>query len=110
MSIKTTEVGKKLNYGTYFDLSSATELALKFTSPAGVETTLTMTGGRVSAPSVAVSDSVIGEFAADNYMQITTIATDFTEAGTWKVCGTYTDATPKVFHGDEGEFEVGESC
>ncbi len=111
MTIKATEVGKLFNYSTGFDLSGNTELELKFTSPAGTETSLTKTGGRVSAPAVTITDSDLGTIPASTYMQITTNATDFTEDGsTWNVCCIYTDATPKVFHGDDAGFTVEEAC
>ena len=109
MTIKKTEVGKQFNYGTSFDLSSFTLLELKFTSPKGVITTLD-SSSRVSAPSTPVTDPDLGTLPADTYMQITTEATDFTEVGTWKVCGTYTDATPKVFFGDEATFPIDAAC
>lgn len=109
MGIKVGEVGKLFNYGTFFDLSSFTLLTLKFTSPLGTVTTLT-SPTRVSAPSVDVTDNVLGTLPADTYMQITTEATDFTEVGTWTVCGIYQDATPKKFDGDDATFEVEAGC
>lgn len=108
MTIKITEVGKLFNYATGFDISGNTELTLKFTSPTAVVLTLTKTSGRVSAP--AVLGGVNGTIPANTYMQITTIATDFTETGTWTVCGTYNDATPKEFHGDDATFTIGDDC
>lgn len=108
MTIKATEVGKKFNYGTFYDLSANTALALKFTSPSG--TVLTLTNPRVTAPATPVVDPVLGELPANTYMQITTIDTDFTEAGTWTVCGTYEDASPKKFFGDDATFTVEEAC
>lgn len=102
--IKVGEIGKQFNYGTFFDLSGNTALSLKFTSPTSVETILT--NPDVTAPAVPVT----GEFEADTYMQITTDGTLFTEAGTWKVCGTYTDGTPKVFEGDIATFTIIAKC
>lgn len=108
MGIKVTEVGKLFNYGTFYDLSASTALDLKFRSPSGVETVIS--NPRVTAPAVPVTDSELGTLPASTYMQFTTEATDFTEAGTWTVCGTYTDATPKVFFGDDATFTVGDKC
>jgi hypothetical protein len=48
MAIKVTEIGKEFNYGTFYDLSGATALDLKFTSPSGVVTTIS--NPRVTAP------------------------------------------------------------
>ena len=117
MTIKIGEVGKEFNYSTLFDLSAFTGLELKFTSPTGVITILTSAGGRVSAPAVFIpsvpataTEDEVPAIAASTYMQITTIATDFTEVGTWTVCGTYNDATPKEFFGDDATFEIGDDC
>jgi hypothetical protein len=119
MSIKATEVGKIYAYSTLFDMSSNTELELKFTSPTGAVLTLTKSGGRVSAPAVPLTTDVENPdgsispqqtLDANEYMQITTIATDFTEVGSWTVCGTYTDATPKVFFGDQATFTIDAAC
>ena len=110
MSIKATEVGKIFRYSTLFDMSSETELTLKFTDPTGIETTLTATGGRVTAPASPVTDPDLGSLLASEYMEITTIATDFPVGGSWSVCGIYTDATPKVFHGNTATFTIGDAC
>jgi hypothetical protein len=108
MAIKVTEIGKEFNYGTFYDLSGATALDLKFTSPSGVVTTIS--NPRVTAPGVPVTDPILGTLPANTYMQFTTLSTDFTEAGTWTVCGTYTDASPKVYFGDDATFTVGAAC
>ncbi len=108
MTIKVGEVGKLFNYGTFFDLSASTGLDLKFTDPDGVETTIS--NPRVTSPATPVTDPILGTFAASTYMQFSTLATDFTKAGTWKVCGVYTDGTPKVFSGDEATFVIGAAC
>jgi len=106
MAIKVGEVGKIFNYNTFFDLSSFTLLTLKFTSPSGIVLTLT-SADRVSAPAVDASDPFID---ANTYMQITSVATDFTEDGIWTVCGIYEDATPKKFDGDDATFPIGPPC
>ena len=116
MSIKVTEIGKLFNYGTFFDISGFDTLTLKFTAPDGTETEIT--DPRVSAPNVDVAATIINDdgtesqvtFPADTYMQFSALAGDFTQAGTWTVCGTYTDLTPKEFFGDEATFTVGEKC
>jgi len=111
MSIKATEVGKIFRYSTLFDMSSNTELTLKFTNPVtGVETTLTTAGSRVTAPASPVTDPDLGSLLASEYMQITTIATDFPVGGTWSVCGIYTDGTPKTFIGNTATFTIGDAC
>jgi hypothetical protein len=110
MTIKATEVGKQFNYGTFYDLSGASELTLKFTSPSGTVSTFTQTGGRVTAPATDVVDSNLGVIPGNTYMQLVTQATDFTEVGTYTVCGTYEDSTPIKYFGDDATFEVEEAC
>jgi hypothetical protein len=110
MTIKATEVGKIFRYSTKFDMSSETELTLKLTNPDGTETILTSTGGRVTAPASPVTDPDLGSLLASEYMQITTIATDFPVGGAWSVCGIYEDATPKTFIGNTATFTIGDAC
>lgn len=116
MSIKVGEVGKLFSYGTSFDLSGSTALDLKLTAPDGSETTIS--NPRVTAPTSdleATIENVDGTetvtvFPASTYMQFATQAGDFTQAGTWYACGVYTDATPKIFHGDRATFSVKPAC
>ena len=108
MSVKVAEVGKTVNLATGLDLSSSTSMTITTTSPSGVSGTIAT--GRITAPAPLVVDPILGTLAANTYMQFTTEATDFTESGTWTVCGTYTDATPKVFFGDDATFTVGDKC
>ncbi len=109
MTIKATEVGKIFRYATGFDMSSSTALSLKFTHSDGV-TTFTATNPAVTAPATIVVDPDLGSLAASTYMEYLTTGNDFTISGTWTVCGTYTDATPKVFIGDDATFTVGDAC
>ena len=109
MTIKATEVGKIFRYATGFDMSGSTALSLKFTHSDNV-TTFTATNPAVTAPAVIANDPDLGSIPASTYMQYTTTGTDFTKAGTWTVCGIYTDGTPKVFIGDDAQFTVGDAC
>ncbi len=112
MSIKATEVGKIFRYATGFDMSSFTGLSLIFIHSDGT-TTFTLTEATtpaVTAPASPVVDDDLGSLNASEYMQFTTIATNFTIAGVWTVCGIYTDATPKTFFGEDATFTVGEPC
>lgn len=114
MTIKVAEGNKAFRYATGFDMSSSTALSLKFTSPTNVETTLTnLTSPAVTAPALAITDPDLGALAASEYMEFNTLVTTFTEAGSWKVCGTYTDTatTPdSVFIGGTVSFTVGAGC
>lgn len=109
MTIKATEVGRDVYVATTFDLSGNTELGLKFTSPSGIETDILST--RITAPATASpSTPEEGIMPASTYMTFSTLATDFTEAGTWTVCATYIDATPKTYYGDPSTFTVEAAC
>ncbi len=93
-------------------MSSSSGLTLNFTKPD--KTTLQKTEATVNAvtaPAVAlVNDPDLGDQAASTYMQFTTVAADFDQPGLWTVCGIYTDATPKIFHGTDVTFTVLDSC
>lgn len=106
--IKATEVGKIFRYATGFDMSASTALSLKFTHSDGA--TFTVTNPDVTAPATPVTDPDLGGLNASEYMEYTTTGTDFTQSGAWTVCGTYTDATPKVYIGNSATFTVGDAC
>ena len=112
MSIYVGEVGKAFRYATSFDMSGSSGLTLNFTKPDG--TTLQKTeasANPVTAPAVALTnDPDLGNVSANEYMEFTTVAADFDQAGTWTVCGIYTDATPKIFHGASATFTVLAAC
>ena len=112
MSIKVGEVGRDLYIATDFDLSGNTDLKIKFTSP-DEATVVEVTNPAVTAPAVPSPDlPLIGILAANTYMKYTTDGTEFTAGGdgTWTVCVTYEDATPKKFFGDDGPLLIGEAC
>jgi hypothetical protein len=115
VSISKNEVGRdfKLSTGS-FDMSSSTGLSLLFTKPDGSTLLKTEASANpVTAPAVAlVNDPDLGDQPASTYFQFTSVADDFDQAGTWAVCGTYTDVTPKVYYTEDPpkEFEVLESC
>jgi hypothetical protein len=109
MTLKVGEIGKLFRYSTGFDMSGSTALDLKFTKPD--QTQVTISNPRVTAPATPiVNDPDIGNAPASTYMQFTTEAADFDQSGKWSVCGIYTDATPKEFHGNAAEFTVEEAC
>ena len=114
MAIKVAEGNKAFRYATNFDMSSSTALSLKFTSPTGVVTTLTdLTTPAVTAPASAITDPDLGALAASTYFEFKTLVTTFTESGTWKVCGTYTDTATSpdsIFIGSTVTFNVGVGC
>lgn len=105
MTIKVGEIGKMLHVGMNYDMSGSTELELYFTSPDGTKTTLSKTGGRVTAPSVTGGSKKL-KFAEYNYMQILTEVGDFPVPGEWTALGVYTDSTPKKYEGDIAKFTI----
>jgi len=101
-----------------FDLSSATELELKFVSPGGLVTvTKTQSAGEVSAPAVdspTIPGVPLSPFAANMYALYVILADDFTEGGDgeWDVCLTYTDTVttpPTVLIGTD-TLSIGPDC
>ena len=112
MTLKATEVGKTVVYSTSFDMSSKTTVELKITYPDG--SVVTIPDSRITVPAVPLSTS-IGNLAASTYMQFTTLATDFTDSNPnnavdYTICGTYNDATPKTFYGDDATISVEAPC
>ena len=121
MSIKVGDIGRPIYVPTSFDLSSNTELEIKFTSPDGqTKFSKTKTSDGVTAPAVPSpalpADTETGfpggVFAANTYMLYTTIAGDFDTGGDglWSVCANYTDATPKFYQGDDGLLSIDPAC
>lgn len=111
MTIRVGEVGKAFRYRTDYDMSGSTGLTLNFTKPDG--TTLQKTeasANPVTAPATPLTnDPYIGTVAASEYMEFTTVAADFDQAGEWSVCGIYTDAT-RTYHGASATFTVAAAC
>lgn len=121
MTIIQGDIGRPIYVPTTFDLSSNTELEIKFTSPDGtVKFTKNKTVDGVSAPAVdspalpANTNTGFsgGVFPANTYMLYTTVGGEFShESGLWPLCTAYTDAT-KYYQSDppDGLLEVNEAC
>jgi len=113
LTIKLGESGKDIRFSAGFDMSSNTELTLTFRAPpSGTDFTRIKSDG-VTLGTGAITDPVLGELAANTYVDYTCSATDFDVAGTWSVCLTYTNdvTTPdEIFISSEVEFEIGEAC
>ena len=106
MGLKVGEIGKIINVNAGFDLSSNTDLQIKFTKPDLTTLTVNKAGG-VSAPNVDFTDPDTGEvFKANEYWSYPTASGDIDQAGAWKLSGRYIDATPKDFCGDTANFTV----
>ena len=114
MSMQTGESGKLFGYNTNFDLTTNTELSLEFTTPAGV--LIVIDPPRLSVGGV---DKIFNEggvdvlYLAGQYIQFIVVETDFTVAGSWFVCGTYTNGSTspsQVFKGEIRGFPVGFGC
>jgi hypothetical protein len=112
MTFRVGEVGKAFRYSTNgLVMSASTALTLNFTDPNGGTLQKTQASSNpVTAPAAALAnDKYIGTQAASTYMEFTSIATDFSIAGKWKVCGIFEDAT-RILHGNTVEFTVLPAC
>ena len=106
--LKVGEIGKLILVNANYDLSSNSDLQLKFTKPDQTTLTVDVAGG-VSAPATPVTvdvDGVSTVFNANEYFQYATGSGDLSLAGNWTVNGIYIDATPKLFCGDTAAFVV----
>lgn len=106
--IFATEVGKLFRVAAGFDMSASTALSLKFAHSDG--TTFTATDPAVTAPATPVVDPDLGSLNASEYFEYLTTGVDFTKGGTWTVCPTYEDGTPKKYFGTKAAFTVGDAC
>lgn len=112
MGLKVGESGKLFGYNTNFDLSSNTLLELKITDPGGVETIIL--SNRITAPATNGTfseNNVDTTYNANEYMQFTTLATDFTIAGKWQIEGRYTNTATnpdQIYHASPVSFTVSE--
>lgn len=94
MSLKVGETGKILRVAAGFDMSSNTELTLTFTLPDDTTVTKTKTGGEVVLGTSNVTDPDLGDLLANEYVEYEVEVGFLSQAGTWKVNLTYTNATP----------------
>lgn len=108
MALKATEIGKTVVYATSFDMSGNTTVELKLTAPDGTESTIL--DARILTPATPLVVAVLGTLASSTYMTFLTESTDFPVAGDYTICGTYNDATPKTFYGDDAIITVEEAC
>jgi len=113
MSIIVGQLGVPFRLTTGgFDMSTGPGYELNFTKPDG--TTLQKdenSSNPVSAPAVALTnDPDVGNQAASTYFEFITVLADFDQAGTWSVCGIYSEASKTLPTTADVEFEVLEAC
>ena len=89
MSIAVGESGKRVILATGIDPSSATSMTIKLVPPSGDD--VIIDASRVTAASSIFADPVLGNLAADTYMQFDNVVADFLVSGDYTVCGTYTN-------------------
>lgn len=109
MSLKVGEVGKIFRVAAGFNMASFTELTLTFTLPDDTTVTKTQTGGEVTLGTIIVTDPDLGSLSANEYVEYDIEAGFLSQAGTWKVSLTYTNATPTpddIFIGECATFTV----
>lgn len=117
MSLNVGGSGKLFGHNTKFDLSGNTLLGLDVIDPDGVKTAIDVS--RLSAPAIdGIFDETVGgvekkvTYLANEYIQFTTLTTDFTKAGTWQSQATYTDTgtdPDQIFLSEKVNFVV-EDC
>jgi len=113
MSLKTGETGKIFRVAAGFDMSSRTELSIKFYKPDGTAVTKTQTGGEVALGIINVTDPDLGSLLANEYVEYDIESGFLDQAGTWTGCLTYTNTAPTpddIFIGNAFSFTVGSSC
>ena len=119
MALKVGETGKIFRVstedtdGTGYDMSSYTELSIKFNKPDGTSVTKTYSGGEVTLGTGAVTDADLGDLAANEYVEYDIEAGFLDQAGAWTGCLTYTNtaSTPDdVYIGDSFSFTVSAAC
>ena len=106
--IKATEIGKKVVYATYYDMSGNSSLEIHITRPDGSK--LTVPSSRIFLTASPLVDPTLGTLPSSTYMQFLTEAADFPVPGAYEICGVYSDPTPKKYYGDRATFSVGEAC
>ncbi len=113
MTIRVGEIGKELYVGTDFDLSSNTELTIKFESPDS-ETVFerTKTSDGITAPAVdSPSIPGVGILLANTYMLYETQALDFIAgAGEWCISARYTEGSSKFYIGAPATLVISAEC
>jgi hypothetical protein len=113
MSLKTGETGKIFRVAAGYDMSSRTELSIKFTKPDATTVTKTQTGGEVALGTIDVTDPDLGALLANEYVEYDIEAGFLDQAGTWTGCLTYTNTAPApddIYIGDTFTFTVGSTC
>jgi hypothetical protein len=106
-TVREGEIGTAFRLYTFFNMSQATNLTIKFTKPDG--TTLQVSSPDVTAPGVSVTDPKAGTVPAYEYMQYLWKAGDLDQSGVWRACGTYQDATTTI-PSDTATFTVEKGC
>lgn len=97
------EYGISFHLNVNFNISAFTALSLVFTRPSG--TLITRTNGDVTVPASPLVTSDLGTFAANEYAKYVFQNGDISEAGTYSVRLTYTDAS-KLLKSDTATFTV----
>lgn len=113
MSLKVGETGKIFRVAAGFDMSSYTELSIKFIKPDGTIVTKTQTGGEVTLGTINVTDPDLGSLLAHEYVEYDIESGFLDQSGIWTGCLTYTNTTPTpddIYIGDSFTFTVGTTC
>lgn len=106
MTIKAAEVGKTVVCYCAYGLSAATSMEIDIIDAAGAAVTTVITS-RITAPASPYVDATLGTLAASEYMQFTTLATDFPAAGVYTLLPVYNDTgATQIFYADAAEITI----
>lgn len=110
MTIRIGDIGKTLYVGTGFDMSLNSDLEIRFKSPAGVEFTRTSSDGITAPATPSPNLPDVGILAANEYLQYTTLAGDFTETGDYCVIGVYVEGALITYLGTPAILTISAAC
>ena len=86
-------------------------LRIHFNSPDGLtEFMRDATAPAVDSPNIIQDFGTFTNLPANTYAFYKNVLTDFTEAGEWKLCLEYQDATGAIYFGDTGILTIGIAC
>lgn len=97
---------------TDIDMSSNTELSIRFCKPDGTTVTKASADGVVIGSST-ITDDDLGALTANKYLEYPTEASFLDTAGIWKAQAIYTDTatTPdSIYYGNIAQFTVKNTC
>ncbi len=91
VNLKVGEFGRIFRYATGYDMSSETEITIRFVKPDASEVSKVTADGIVLAG--GITDPTLGALSANEYADYTIESGVIDQAGAWTAQLTYTDGT-----------------